>query len=70
VISRLATWLSKKQGPHDELALYPGSLVFEYGNFQIGVKIRWPRDSCASIASQLRRRIKGAGTIGTRVSVH
>ena len=44
----------------DELALYPGSLVFEYGNFQIGVKIRWPQDSCASIASQLRRRIKGA----------
>lgn len=42
----------------DELVLYPESLVFEYGNFQTGVKIRWPQDSCASIASELRRRIQ------------
>lgn len=42
----------------DELALYPESLVFEYGNFQTGVKIRWPQDSGAGIASELRRRIQ------------
>jgi hypothetical protein len=42
----------------DELALYPESLIFEYSNFQTGVKIRWPQESCASIASELRRRIQ------------
>jgi hypothetical protein len=44
----------------DEAGLYPDSMVFEYGNFQTGVKIRWPQNSAASIAAELRQRVEGA----------
>jgi len=44
----------------DELGLYPHSLVFEYGNFQTGVKIRWPGDSVHGVIDELRQRVDGA----------
>jgi hypothetical protein len=42
----------------DESALYPFSVVFEYGNFQTGVKIRWPQESLAEIGARLIRRVR------------
>jgi hypothetical protein len=44
----------------DEVGLYPRSLVFEYGNHQTGVKIRWPADLIGQVAAELRRRIQAA----------
>ncbi len=41
----------------DELARYPQSLVFEHGNFQTGVKIRWPEQSMNRIVADLRQRV-------------
>jgi hypothetical protein len=44
----------------DEVALYPQSLVFEYGNFQTGVKVRWPEASIQQATTVLRARISEA----------
>jgi hypothetical protein len=44
----------------DEVALYPQSIVFEYGNFQTGVKVRWPDGSIDSVVADLRRRVDAA----------
>ena len=44
----------------DEVALYPRSLVFEYGNFQTGVKIRWPDNAVDYVAANLCQRITAA----------
>jgi hypothetical protein len=44
----------------DEAALYPRSLVFEYRNFQTGVKIRWPDDSIDHVVVDLRQRVEAA----------
>ena len=41
----------------DEVALYPRSLLFEYGNFQTGVKILWPVSSIQLATESLRARI-------------
>ena len=38
----------------DETSLYPQSIVFEYGNFQTGVKVRWPAPSINRVAADLR----------------
>lgn len=45
---------------NDEVALYPKSIVFEYGNFQTGVKVRWPGDSINDVVADLCRRVKAA----------
>jgi hypothetical protein len=42
----------------DEHGLYPQSLVFEYGNFQTGVKIRWPSSPIDRFAADLHRRVQ------------
>ena len=44
----------------DEASLYPRSLVFEHGNFQTGVKIRWPADTIDDVATELQRRVQAA----------
>jgi len=50
---------------HDDgLALYPRSLVFEYGNFQTGIKVRWLGDSIDGVLVDLRERIKAAWRAG------
>lgn len=41
----------------DELALYPRSLVFEYGSFQTGVKVRWPNDSIDEIVWTVKDQV-------------
>ena len=43
----------------DEGDLYPQSLVFEYGNFQTGVKIRWLTDP-GRVLMNLRSRVTSA----------
>jgi hypothetical protein len=53
----------------DEMALYPESLVFEHGNFQTGVKIRWPEHSSARVAN-FASKSRPHGDIGTRLSLH
>jgi hypothetical protein len=45
---------------NDELELYPQSLVFEYGNFLTGVKIRWPENEIGELVMDLSQRIFGA----------
>lgn len=55
----------------DEVGLFPHSLVFEYGNFQTGVKIRWPTHD---LGRRLRHRIEMAwrrwsGSLGA-LTVH
>lgn len=52
----------------DEVALYPRSLVFEHGNFQTGVKIRWPEDTIDEVALDLQRRVQ-AGWRGWHASL-
>jgi len=42
----------------DEVALYPRSLVFEHGNFQTGVKIRWPEQSRDHVVGDLERQVR------------
>jgi len=42
----------------DEVDSYPLSLVFEYGTFQTGVKIRWPAESIDAVAADLRQLIE------------
>jgi hypothetical protein len=37
---------------------YPESLVFEHGNFQTGVKIRWPAESMSAVVADLRQGIE------------
>jgi hypothetical protein len=44
----------------DEVGLYPRALVFEYGNHQTGVKIRWPADQIGQVTAELRRRVQAA----------
>ena len=44
----------------DEVALYPLSIVFEYGNFQTGVKVRWPDGSIRQVVAELRRCVEAA----------
>jgi len=44
----------------DEVELYPQSLVFEYGNFQTGVKVRWPVESNSRVVADLRQRVDAA----------
>ena len=44
----------------DEVALYPESVVFEYGNFQTGVKVRWPEASIHQLTADLRRNVESA----------
>ena len=46
----------------DEEVLYPVSMVFEYGNFQTGVKVRWPQDSIHDVVGDLRHRVEAAWT--------
>ncbi len=44
----------------DEVELYPQSLVFEYGIYQTGVKIRWPVNQIDELVADLRRRVRDA----------
>jgi len=44
----------------DAAEFYPGSLVFEYGNFQTGVKIRWPDDAIDRALANLCERVEAA----------
>jgi hypothetical protein len=44
----------------DEVSLYPRSLVFEYGNFQTGVKVRWPAEGMDDVAAELQDRIQAS----------
>lgn len=44
----------------DECERYPRSLVFEYGNHQTGVKIRWPEAKIDEISGKLRERVNNA----------
>ena len=44
----------------DAAEFYPGSLVFEYGNFQTGVKIRWPDDAIDLALANLCERVEAA----------
>ena len=44
----------------DEVGLFPRSLVFEYGNYQTGVKIRWPADSIGQVTAELLERVQTA----------
>src|SRR5262249_26657625 len=37
----------------DEVGFYPHSLVFEYGDHQTGVKIRWPADLIGQVTAEL-----------------
>jgi hypothetical protein len=58
----------------DEVFLYPESIVFEYGNFQTGVKVRWPEVSIHQLTAELRRHVESAwhgwgGSLGT-LTVH
>jgi hypothetical protein len=45
---------------NDEVELYPHSLVFEYGNFQTGLKIRWPANSIDHVIANLRQMVEAA----------
>jgi len=45
---------------NDELGLYPQSLVFEYGIFQTGVKIRWPVNQITDLVADLSQRVQDA----------
>lgn len=43
-----------------ESTLFPRSLVFEYGNYQTGVKVRWPEGSLDRVCFELQHRICAA----------
>jgi len=42
----------------DAVDLYPLSVMFEYGGFQTGVKIRWPKDAIQAAVEDLRLRVE------------
>jgi len=44
----------------DEVGLFPHSIVFEYGTFQTGVKVRWVDRLAHDVVSNLRRRVESA----------
>ncbi len=41
----------------DEVSRYPRSLVFEYGNFLTGVKVRWPATDIEGFLERLRASV-------------
>ncbi|MGO9118300.1 MAG: hypothetical protein ACLQPD_11920 [Desulfomonilaceae bacterium] len=45
---------------NDEIGLYPQSLVFVYGSFQTGVKIRWPANQISGLVADLSQRVQDA----------
>jgi len=45
---------------NDEVALYPQSIVFEYGKFQTGVKVRWPANAIHEVIADLHRMVESA----------
>ncbi len=42
----------------DRKADYPNSFVFRHGNFWVGIKVRWPKESVAELLATLRTRIE------------
>ncbi|HZI11232.1 MAG TPA: hypothetical protein VE153_12675 [Myxococcus sp.] len=47
-----------RQFDGDEKSLFSRSIVFEHGNFQTGVKVRWPADTVEEFVSELSRRVQ------------
>jgi hypothetical protein len=35
-------------------------MVFEYGNFQTGIRVRWPKESILEVVEDLKQRVEAA----------